>query len=286
MAEGIDLNAPIRYFHASLRYFRPGEHHVFRTCNDDVLLLVFAGILRFSENREQHEIHPGEYYIQRHGSVQGGELASDAPQYLYVHFRAEWTAGQNALPRAGTFPLSGFQPLMEEMDSLSHGQASYIVQCAKFFSILSKLGKPLAAEDSASRIAERLTARLAEPVRLEEICREFHYSRNHVIHIFKKAYGMTPFDYLNLQRLQNAERLMEATSEPLEQIAVRCGFPSYSHFYRLFLRRRGKNPRQWRAEMRQGRQHERFGTGGTQLSCKQARLSTGKASPDGTDKEQ
>ena len=62
---GIDLNRSIKYKCASFRYFEKHEHHVARFCRDNVLLLIFEGILRFSENDEQIEVHAGEYYIQK-----------------------------------------------------------------------------------------------------------------------------------------------------------------------------------------------------------------------------
>ena len=67
--EGINLERPITYKYASLRYFLEGEHHVSRLCRDDVLLLVFDGVLRFTEDGKPYEIHKGEYHIQRHGSL-------------------------------------------------------------------------------------------------------------------------------------------------------------------------------------------------------------------------
>ena len=78
--QGVNLDKPIRYINASLRFFKDGEHHVECFCEDDVLLLVYSGVLRFSENGEQKEISAGEYYIQRHGMHQGGETASDNPK--------------------------------------------------------------------------------------------------------------------------------------------------------------------------------------------------------------
>ena len=64
----IDLKKPIEYIYASFRYFEDGEKHVTRFCKHDVLLLVFDGVLKFTENGEDYEIHKGEYYIQKNGS--------------------------------------------------------------------------------------------------------------------------------------------------------------------------------------------------------------------------
>ena len=51
---GIDLNKNINYKYASLRFFNEGEHHIDRICGEDVLLLVFKGVLRFSEDGTEY----------------------------------------------------------------------------------------------------------------------------------------------------------------------------------------------------------------------------------------
>ena len=48
--EGILLDQSIRYRHSSFRYFKEGEHHIERFCKDEVLLLIFDGVLRFEED--------------------------------------------------------------------------------------------------------------------------------------------------------------------------------------------------------------------------------------------
>ena len=62
---GIDLNKNVVYKFASFRYFEKMEHHINRFCKDNVLLLVFDGVLRFSENGEETEVRAGEYYVQK-----------------------------------------------------------------------------------------------------------------------------------------------------------------------------------------------------------------------------
>ena len=120
---GPDLNQAIRYRCASFRYFEKHEHHVTRFCEDNVLLLVFDGTLRFSENGEQVAVHSGEYYIQQKNGYQGGELASDAPSYLYVHFDAEWATDGEVLPYRGTFDYPRLFELMSKIDRASHARA-------------------------------------------------------------------------------------------------------------------------------------------------------------------
>ena len=71
---GIDLDKPITFLYSSLRFFADNEYHVTRYCSDDVLLMVYEGILRFVEDGVSYELHPGEYHIQKGGSYQEGEM--------------------------------------------------------------------------------------------------------------------------------------------------------------------------------------------------------------------
>lgn len=245
---GIDMNQPIAYIHSSLRFFAENEHHVERLCPDDVLLLVFDGVLRFTEDGVPFEIRAGQYHIQKHGSSQKGPLPSDKPQYLYVHFLAQWSDDAAALPRSGVFDCGKLKPLMEKLDAMAHSGATYIAQAALFFEILSLLYTP--THSPAGEMAAYLSRHMADPVSLDDLCSRFHFSKNHIIHLFRAESGVTPVEYLNRLRLQKARHLLESTAEPLESVALDCGFRSYSHFYRMFCRESGMSPIQWRQKSR------------------------------------
>ena len=246
----LDLNKPMIYKHASLRFFNEGEHHISRFSRDDILLLVFDGVLRFSENGQQYEVHAGEYHIQKHDTVQTGEIASTAPKYLYVHFLGDWAESGSLLPCRGTFEYAKLKPLIEDLDTLAHNSAPYTVQSGKFFELLSRLYYSKPAVTTANKFADFIAKKIPEKVTLEMLCNEFHFSKNHVIYLFKKFFGMTPIAYMNNLRMCHAEYLIEVTSDSLENIALRCGYKNYSHFYKLFVRRNKLSPELWRKEKR------------------------------------
>ena len=139
--KGLNLDQAIQFKCASFRYFEKHEHHVTRFCKDNVLLLVFEGTLRFSENGEQVEVSGGEYYIQQKNGYQGGELASDAPSYFYVHFDAEWDTEGSLLPYRGYFDHSFLAELMEMLDRASHTGELYIERQYLFLKLLMSLRK-------------------------------------------------------------------------------------------------------------------------------------------------
>lgn len=244
---GINLDKPITYKGSSLRFFEKNERHVTRFCSSDVLLLVYDGVLRFSEDGVQREVRAGEYYIQKHDTLQSGELVSDSPKYLYVHFRAEWSEGEYTLASSGVFDYATLSPFMNELDKISHGDFSYTQRSGVFFHILTELYHTRKTSDTpAKRIAEYIETEYLSLSSLNDVCKAFHYSKNHVINVFKSEYGMTPFEYVNELRIRRAMYLLEVTSKPIEEIALQSGFNHYSHFYRLFLRKNGISPYEWR----------------------------------------
>lgn len=248
---GIDLDRPIFFSHASMRYFEAGEHHVTRLCGDDVFLLVLDGVLRFTEDGVAYEIGRGQYHIQHHNSHQSGPIASDEPKYLYVHFHCEWGEGDHFLPRNGEFDIESLQERMERLDRLSHAHRTLTEKSGCFFDILSTIyAKNARAETVAARIKEYIRSVYKSEVKLEEIAEHLHFSKNHVINIFEREYGVTPFEYLSEVRIREAKWMLEATSQSTEDIAFECGYSTYSNFYRQFKKTTGLSPSEWRKRTR------------------------------------
>lgn len=247
---GIDLNNPILFRHASLKYFEKGEHHVNRVLPYDVLLLVFDGVLRFSEDGVEHEVSPERYYIQKAFSKQCGDIVSESPQYLYVHFNAEWSDCPYSLSTVGTFSYDLLKDSMRKLDKLSHSECSYIEKTHIFYEILSVLNEKNQKQPSISDdICQYINDNYINEITLTDICAIFNYSKNHIINIFKAEYNMTPIEYLNDLRLKKAMHLLEGTSKPAEDISTICGFNCYSHFYKQFAKKTGISPTEWRKKI-------------------------------------
>jgi transcriptional regulator GlxA family with amidase domain len=63
---------------------------------------------------------------------------------------------------------------------------------------------------------------------------------------FQKAVGMTPLDYVHALRLEEAKKLLETTDETLDKLAERVGYEDATFFSRLFRRKVGLAPAQYR----------------------------------------
>ncbi|MBQ4323803.1 MAG: helix-turn-helix transcriptional regulator [Clostridia bacterium] len=245
---GIDLNQPIQYKHASLRYFSPQESHTVRFCMENVLLLVFEGVLHFTEDGKPYDIGAGEYFIQKAHTRHGALHPSDSPKYLYVHFDGCWGDEGEILPRQGVFSPEEMMPLMERLDLAHSRNRSLTEKSALFFRVLSKLYLSEEPTGPVGEIAEYLREHACESISLQDLSVRFRYSKNQIINLMKKGYHMTPLEYRNLHRMKHAEWLLRVTSSSLAQVAEECGYGEYSQFYKEFFRTYGVSPKEWRAE--------------------------------------
>ena len=67
---------------------------------------------------------------------------------------------------------------------------------------------------------------------------------------FRKATGTTLIDYLQNLRIEEAKRLLESGRMPVEAVSVEAGYEDASFFRRLFRRRTGLTPGQYRRMFR------------------------------------
>ena len=71
-------------------------------------------------------------------------------------------------------------------------------------------------------------------------------SVRHFVRIFQQETGTTPADFVEMARVEAAQRLLEESDMLLGQIAVRCGFANSDVMNRVFQRRTGITPRRYR----------------------------------------
>ncbi len=103
------------------------------------------------------------------------------------------------------------------------------------------------APKALSRLREYVSANLGQKITIEEMARQVNISQFHFMRCFKAATGKTPHQFVMQHRLEEAQRLLLATREPLAQIAYATGFSSQSHLTQAFGKYFGVSPAKYRA---------------------------------------
>lgn len=250
MALQLSLRKLPLWQYSSFRYFEKHERHVSRTYALDVLVMVFEGVLRFSEDGVPVEVHPGEYYIQRHGLKQEGLYESDSPKYFFIQWWGhEFSEDKDGLPLRGNVDFVELFPLFQELEMLRITDAPIVEISAVFYKVLSILRRSSHQKGSGevvAKVVSEITKDIRTPFSLEDVAVRSGYSKNHIINIFKKETGKTPHTFVSDIKINMAKQLLLNSESSLTSISIECGFGNYINFYRTFMKVEGCSPADWK----------------------------------------
>ncbi|WP_328862590.1 GlxA family transcriptional regulator [Streptomyces sp. NBC_00306] len=100
------------------------------------------------------------------------------------------------------------------------------------------------------RVMDAVGADPGAPYGLDALARGAGVSARHLTRLFRSEIGMTPGQYLESVRLEAAQALLEAGSDPVEEVAGRSGFGSAETMRRTFRNTLGVSPTVYRARFR------------------------------------
>lgn len=100
--------------------------------------------------------------------------------------------------------------------------------------------------DPRVRQAIELLGSSTDPVRLEQLARKCFLSRSHLAHLFRKQVGVTPLQYQERKRIEDAQRMLRLSIDSVGTIAYACGFEDSRYFSTRFKRQTGFTPRDYR----------------------------------------
>lgn len=97
-----------------------------------------------------------------------------------------------------------------------------------------------------SQVMRLLSARMREPLSVDELASAVGLSASRLSHLFKAETGRSVMGTLNAMRLEQASLLMIHAGRTAAEAAYDVGFQSYNHFAALFRKRFGKGPAAYR----------------------------------------
>jgi AraC-like DNA-binding protein len=101
-----------------------------------------------------------------------------------------------------------------------------------------------------ARSRDFLADQAASAVRLEHAAAEACLSKYHYLRLFRKAFGMTPHEFVQKRRIDLARRLLSTTDLSVTEVCLEVGYESLGSFSSLFARFEGTPPTDFRASVR------------------------------------
>ena len=106
------------------------------------------------------------------------------------------------------------------------------------------LGKK--TEGRIGKVFQYLHRHSGERVALADVAALINLSESAFCKFFKRTTGKTFSDYVSDIRIGHACRLLAESDDSISEIAFRSGFESLTYFNRVFLRKKGTRPREFR----------------------------------------
>ncbi|QCT01534.1 two component transcriptional regulator, AraC family [Paenibacillus algicola] len=98
-------------------------------------------------------------------------------------------------------------------------------------------------------ICDRLKTSYHYDWTLHEMAEHSHLSPSHFGVLFKRQTGMSPVNYVNHIRIEQAKKLLKDTDKKIYEIAEAVGFANLPYFTRLFKQTVGYSPKEFRKRL-------------------------------------
>lgn len=122
-----------------------------------------------------------------------------------------------------------------------------------FIRLCQLLSNSLEPHNEVSDIPKNITElknyidlHLSEELNAKKCASITNLSVSQTIRAFSKAYGDTPYKYLNQQRFESAKTLLRGSQLTVQEIAAQLGFADQYYFSSFFKKKCGKSPKEYR----------------------------------------
>lgn len=97
------------------------------------------------------------------------------------------------------------------------------------------------------KIEQYITEHLTEKIYIAELCDTFSLSKNALYDLFRTEFGTTVNEFILDKRLSLAQQLLlSQNNRNVTDVSSICGFSDYNYFIRIFKKRIGSTPLQFR----------------------------------------
>lgn len=143
---------------------------------------------------------------------------------------------------------------IQEFKSLNTGKE--LAMAGAFFLFLSTIKgnvqhlEEADLNDTAALATDYIFRNYSYDISVDDVAQAACVSRATLYRVFKECFGASVQQYLTDIRVSTTAELLSTTEYSVNEIAASCGFSNYQYFIRLFQKKKGMSPSQYRNHFR------------------------------------
>lgn len=255
-------NLPLKLHLAGIT---PGDpkYRIVRSCSPYfVLEAVRDGFGTLTVNNVQYKVGPGDCYLL---PMHGSHFYASDPDLPWVKYWFNFSGSlvpelllsyrlHGVVLFPGLFMADRFEEMLNRLESLDMDRRQ-----TEFAGIITTLiaeisqnyharhGDDIKLSPEAAMLREVLEKHIAKPSPpLALLAKKIGRSEAQMLRIFHREFGTSPIAFLLERKLEQAMILLQDTDLSVKEIAVKLGFNDEFYFSRMFRKKCGHPPREFR----------------------------------------
>ncbi len=237
-----------------LRY---GRHHLdakARKISSSVipyydLTLLLRGKMEYIINGERVSLRSGDVICMPPGTLRERKEGAERSDYVSFNFVTSDPVllplkTENAVAKDVVLLISAYDELRRQSFYDGKEKNTHLLACL-LLTLEDRL-KEIRTNPLVVRITKYIHRNLSRKITLEKIGQKMFFSPVYCDTVFKREMGRSIIDYLIEARMNEAKRLLVDGSLSLTSVAENVGFEDYNYFSRVFKKRTGYTPSQYR----------------------------------------
>ena len=265
------LDEPVAFQSVGRFVSGPGWRHMRRTMDQHELVFVRRGVLPIRVGERRMHIAAHEVALFPLGVEHAGTESITADlEFYWMHFRlpvcavaqadagrtvagctvgmdtaAEVDAGHRAVGGNGD---DGLHPMMSGSALPKDDRYLVLPDLAEVANPRARRSGRTSDSGLAAMRSVRawLRANAYEDVTVAGVAERFHYTPSYLTSLYRRVFGIGVTEQIAEYRIDRARELLSSTTSPVTDIAAEVGYDDPKYFMRVFKRRTGLTPTQYR----------------------------------------
>lgn len=193
----------------------------------------------FVESGIEHHLKTGDVFIVKpHVPTYYKYQQDNELKFAWIGFSGSYAKKLDSVKSVHRLSPSYFNDIKNLIDNNDTVYAEHVIE------ILMRLTDEILASDSdglLKLVKDYIDDNYNKPISIENVAKQFSYTRTYLSHIFKKQYGFSPKEYLMNKRLSEALNMI-LQGKKIKVVCNAVGFSNEYNFSRYFKLKYGVSP--------------------------------------------